>query len=352
MTCLSGCGFLAGAVLQNRRKLAVLLLLLILQGLFVIYSTMKTSPTAQCNGSNCPVPTVTILHPISTRLRDLLLGTTAAPPPRQSSPASQTSATAVWTEEARAKWRTLKPKNWEELASAVFDYIEKPYAKCGKSMRIGGQADYKNRKFDGYKWVCLDPALGLLQTNSCLIYSFGVDHDWSFDDNVQRLQCEIHAFDPSIGQKDHKRSEHISFHNLGIGGRDETIQVRGRRWDVRTYQSVVSMLGHQRRTVHYLKVDVEGAEWDMFTQIFTSSPQLLQNVRQIGMEIHLAYDPRDRNAGLDRWREYLAVFQRLEAMGFRLFHSEMNPYTGAEKLFPTVSRRGSRVYELVWLYQP
>ena len=249
-------------------------------------------------------------------------------------------------------WTRARPDTWTELIATLFDYIEKPHARCRKAVRIGGQPDYKSRKFDGYKWVCLDPELGLLQTNSCLLYSFGVDHDWSFDDNVQRLQCEIHAFDPSIGQTDHRRSARISFHNVGIGGRDETREVRGRRWEMRTYSSLVTQLGHQRRTVHYLKVDVEGAEWDMFPHLLAQSPHLLHNVRQIGMEVHLGFEPRDRDAGLDRWRQYLSVFQRLETAGFRLFHAEMNPYTRPERLFPTVNRRASRVYEMAWLYRP
>ena len=154
---------------------------------------------------------MTILHPVSDRLRNLLLSTSPSPQPPRSPPtppAPQLSPAAA--AEARAEWIKLKPKSWQELASAVFDYIERPHARCDKAVRIGGQPDYKSRKFDGYKWVCLDPALGLLDTDSCLIYSFGVDHDWSFDDNVQRLQCEIHAFDPSIGLKDHQRSARIA----------------------------------------------------------------------------------------------------------------------------------------------
>ncbi|XP_037085560.1 methyltransferase-like protein 24 [Pollicipes pollicipes] len=257
---------------------------------------------------------------------------------------------------APPNWTLARPDTWEGVIDALYDYIERPHAHCNKSVRVGGQPDYKTRHFDGYKWVCLDPELGMLETDRCLIYSFGVDHDWSFDDNAQLLECEIHAFDPSIGATDHKRSARIFFHNIGIGGRNEVKTVRRglvstRRWDIRTYEGVVRFLGHLDRTVHYLKVDVEGSEWDMFAQIFAQSPHLLRNVKQIGMEVHMAFVPSSK-VGLDMWKRYLSTFMQLERMGFRLFHSEVNPYEAPRNLFKWTPRKVSRVYELVWLNQP
>ena len=42
---------MVGAVLQNRRKVAVLLALLVLQGLFLLFSVLKPpAPPARCNG--------------------------------------------------------------------------------------------------------------------------------------------------------------------------------------------------------------------------------------------------------------------------------------------------------------
>ena len=33
----------------------------------------------------------------------------------------------------------------------------------------------------------------------CLVYSFGINWDFSFDDAMGKLGCEVHSFDPSMG---------------------------------------------------------------------------------------------------------------------------------------------------------
>ncbi len=32
----------------------------------------------------------------------------------------------------------------------------------------------------------------------CLVYSFGVSDDWSFEDTMGNLGCRVRAFDPTI----------------------------------------------------------------------------------------------------------------------------------------------------------
>ncbi|XP_043196158.1 methyltransferase-like protein 24 [Amphibalanus amphitrite] len=320
----------------QRHKVLFVAGLIALQGLLLLVFRFEPRQPAPCQRPDC-------LRPVhEPRLND---SAGARPPP-----------SAEWAAGTPPDWTRARPSSWPELVTALFNYIEKPHARCDRAARIGGQPNYKDRKFDGYKWVCLDPALGLLQTNSCLIYSFGVDHDWSFDDNVQRLQCEIHAFDPSIGRPDHRRSKHISFHNVGIGGKNEVRWVpvgalRRRQWDVRTYADIVRHLGHENRTVHYLKIDVEGSEWPMLAQMMTQTPQLLLNVRQLAVEVHMQSGSRGRPS-LAAWKGYLETFLRLERMGFRLFSSEMNPYHKPSRLFADIDRQGARVYEMVWLHQP
>ena len=42
----------------------------------------------------------------------------------------------------------------------------------------------KRKQVDGDKFVCLDP---LLSKESCLVYSFGVANDWTFEDQMDDL---------------------------------------------------------------------------------------------------------------------------------------------------------------------
>jgi hypothetical protein len=52
-----------------------------------------------------------------------------------------------------------------------------------------------DRYKDGQKSVCLDQGLGPA-INNCLVYSFGIDNEWSFDDDMAKLGCNVYSFDP------------------------------------------------------------------------------------------------------------------------------------------------------------
>lgn len=52
-----------------------------------------------------------------------------------------------------------------------------------------------SRYKDGQKSVCLDQGLGPA-INNCLVYSFGIDNEWSFDDDMAQLGCDVYSFDP------------------------------------------------------------------------------------------------------------------------------------------------------------
>ncbi|XP_047497349.1 uncharacterized protein LOC125044626 [Penaeus chinensis] len=80
------------------------------------------------------------------------------------------------------------------------------------------------------------------------------------------------------------------------------------------------MLGHDKsRRLHYLKVDIEGAEWDVLAQAVKKG--WLDEVQQLAVEIHLE-DLRDPELGEAEKRDvaaaYLDVLAGLEASGFSL----------------------------------
>jgi hypothetical protein len=50
----------------------------------------------------------------------------------------------------------------------------------------------------------------------CLVYSFGVGGDHTFEDTLDKLGCTIHAYDPTMNQKEYKMSENIYFHPVGL----------------------------------------------------------------------------------------------------------------------------------------
>lgn len=52
------------------------------------------------------------------------------------------------------------------------------------------------------------------------------------------------------------------------------------------YINILRRLGHENTTIDYLKMDVEGAELQFFEDVFNKTPQVLRNIKQIGMEFH------------------------------------------------------------------
>lgn len=66
------------------------------------------------------------------------------------------------------------------------------------------ELDFRNRPKDylcktitskGNWYVCMDKKFYV--SKPCLVYSFGIGNDFSFDDAMAKLGCEVHSFDPS-----------------------------------------------------------------------------------------------------------------------------------------------------------
>ena len=188
---------------------------------------------------------------------------------------------------------------------------------------------HDSQKFPRYtcrKWawrgnwpVCDDSYFRV--TPPCLVYSFGIAFDFRFDDAMGRLGCEVHSFDPSMKVKSHRRSENVTFHNLGLGAADSDnfgarhdVYVREeQRWSVRTLASLKEKLGHQDRLIDVLKVDIEGYEWAVVEDVMESG--LFKLVKQFLVEWHLF-------PSFPAKQEYVHLYKLitgLRQMGFREF---------------------------------
>ena len=46
-------------------------------------------------------------------------------------------------------------------------------------------------QMDGVKKICMDQLYDDVKTNSCLVYSFGLSTDWSFEEVMALLGCQV-----------------------------------------------------------------------------------------------------------------------------------------------------------------
>ncbi|XP_037797136.1 uncharacterized protein LOC119592387 [Penaeus monodon] len=216
-------------------------------------------------------------------------------------------------------------------AKEIYRYMETITAKCEMPVMVGGTAKTKKPYIMNEKWMCLDARYNIVP-GKCTVYSFGIDTDWSFDDDMdKRFNCKVYSFDHTINQKDHERSSNIKFYATGISSVKKN--------NVDRYINILKRLGHENATIDYLKMDVEGAELQFFEDIFTKTPQVLNNIKQIGMEIHTK-----RNEY--KMRLYFKYVQLLECFGFRLIFGHILDVP--EKLFTDNGETRSCCYELVW----
>ena len=69
----------------------------------------------------------------------------------------------------------------------------------------------------------------------CIVYSVGSDNSFEFERymyfNVSK-KCEIHTFDPWIGEVKNKPG-FVNFHSIGLAGSGETRDRLNREWEWR-----------------------------------------------------------------------------------------------------------------------
>ncbi|XP_025110460.1 methyltransferase-like protein 24 isoform X2 [Pomacea canaliculata] len=203
--------------------------------------------------------------------------------------------------------RNMKDAELEEL---YYTYVVNVDVLCTNRIRLGNTGD-------GGWDVCDD--IEHRPQSPCLVYSFGINHDFSFDDAVSdKYGCEVHSFDPSMGQNDHKHSDRVFFHNLGISDQDF---VNDKAWTMRTLTSIKKQLNHTK--INILKMDIELDEFKALPNIIASDE--LKDVDQLLFEIHYN-SHNDQATIIDLMARGLELLRDLRNLGFYVFYSHPNQY--------------------------
>ncbi len=163
-------------------------------------------------------------------------------------------------------------------------FVEKT-GSCDNEVMFGLEADA------GW-WLCW-PKDFKASKDTCKVLSWGIQDHYSFDEAVIKAGCDVHGFDPSsIGLTSSNRYTEIGgvYHTHGLGRYDKTYgpgeapfnwpginYLRGSNsipWTLRSITTTLKdVLGEPRtpvmnkQTLTVLKIDVEGAEWDVIDQL-------------------------------------------------------------------------------------
>lgn len=211
-------------------------------------------------------------------------------------------------------------------------------SSCRLAHDFGGHILGNPSGLDGQKAICIEPVQLAPPAGKCLVYSFGINNDWTFDEAMATYGCQVYSFDPSMKEGDHDHTANIHFYQLGLSNRDA---VDDNGWRLRTLASIYDMLKgkHGDVFIDYLKMDIEGAEWAIIPQIIESG--MMDKVRQLAFEIHLSTDD-----SLTAMRNRVRTVRSIEEKGMIRFDSKLNPWFHGK--FKHLGVSGPCGYEMAW----
>lgn len=245
----------------------------------------------------------------------------------------------VYSDSFDTDWNALLASDLLTGNDLVRYFLWTNNTSCQLSHHFGGIMMSNPSGLDGQKAVCIDAKIAP-QPGKCLVYSFGINNEWSFEENMSRYGCKVFAFDPSEGLEKHDhRPGNVHFYNWGLGDRDE--YDNRFNWTIRSLSSIYKTLSplYGNKIIDYLKIDIEYSEWIALPDIIASG--MLSKIRQIGIEIHL-----DIQDSLEQHREWAKLLRSIENMGMIRFDSQLNPW--AIGSFMQFSLTGSLGYEIAW----
>ena len=183
---------------------------------------------------------------------------------------------------------------------------------------------------DGERYLCMDNFHNDILNDRCLIYSFGIADDYQFEELMGSVGCVVHAYDPTVSLPA-SPAKNVYFKKLGLGhfkGKKELTlnfdaNMRSEPVPITTLKDAISQNGDLGKEITYLKVDIEGSEIKAIPEWIQSG--VLENVRQIGIELHTGKVYFDRKGQTDAAKKLLKFTTELYDLGFR--HISYSPNT-------------------------
>ncbi|XP_006813539.2 putative methyltransferase-like protein 24 [Saccoglossus kowalevskii] len=207
----------------------------------------------------------------------------------------------------------------DQVIWLLMNYTTKITYRCRKERRFGNPVHE-----DGGWNVCMDVDIN---PSDCIVYSFGIANDWSFDEDIANYGCNVYSFDPSIGLDDHKHADRIWFYNMGLY--DDNID------------DLVARTNHWKKNIDVLKFDIETTEHRIFHQLIKSG--ILRDIKLVAFELHLS------SINIHKHKEdTLHVYRALKGV-FELNEFKLWEWHENEVMAKKHSRHRMTYIELYWI---
>lgn len=161
---------------------------------------------------------------------------------------------------------------------APFDYFGPPTLHCPDMRQVGVG--------DEEKHICWTPEY---ESESCVVFSLGCNNQWTFEESiVADTRCRIHTFDCTVTDPRPPASirDRDTFYPLCLA--DHRYQAGA--MDFYTYQQLLAKSGG--RSPHYLKIDIEGFEFEALVPLFAELHKQFEETgvdhfpTQVAIEVH------------------------------------------------------------------
>ena len=180
----------------------------------------------------------------------------------------------------------------------------------------------KGGSTDGERYLCMDNFFEDIRKDKCIIYSFGISDNYVFEAEMGSIGCTVHAYDPTVDLPS-SPAKNVFFHKMGLSHFKGNMEMRANHLGnhlteplpVTTLNDVINSNGHLEKEITYLKVDIESSEIKAIPQWIQSG--VLQNVRQIGLELHTGKTFFDRSGQANAAKSLLKSIAQLYELGFR-----------------------------------
>lgn len=207
-------------------------------------------------------------------------------------------------------------------------------SSCRQPHHIGGHVNVDG--VDGQWTVCMDPQTRPNKEGDCLVYSFGiVNNDWTFEEAMEKLECDVYVFEKSIKSMNHSNKLHL--YNVELIEMDER-RSRDANRTARSFDSIYhDLLRHGERIIDYVKIDIKKADRIALSQLISTG--VLDRVRQLGVKINF---PKFDTLG--EFKERIKIVKSLEDYGMVRFNSKHDPWIHAD----IPAWKHYLAYEITW----
>ena len=142
----------------------------------------------------------------------------------------------------RIRQLNISDSDDDTFHSIVMDTFD---TACSTKARIGGKYIPKCFAMDGQKYVCMDELMMDVKNQKCVVYSFGIGSDWTFENTMASFGCKVYAYDHTIDPPTFD-AENITFSNIGLSdGQYENVD------DLKTLSQIFDENGHIDTKISY-----------------------------------------------------------------------------------------------------